>query len=147
MYLFVCSDLTYQECVTLCTRSYTLYKTPQTAVTFLLEAGGTSLVAIWRKVCVEGEWQEVGRTMLWIVTPFPRGLCNNSSKRSHLAAWLSRWHGEGGDDLARGHRSWFGWFVESWWMQGCRCLLIGWLWCTGGLWVDGYVRGLNPTPS
>lgn len=25
-----------------------------------------------------------------------------------------------------------GWFVESWRMQGCRCLLIGWLWCTGG---------------
>lgn len=40
-----------------------------------------------------------------------------------------------------------GWFVESWLMRGCRCLLIGWLWCTEGLWVDGYVRKLNPTPS
>lgn len=26
-------------------------KTPQNAVTFLLEAGGTSLVGVWRKVC------------------------------------------------------------------------------------------------
>lgn len=71
-------------------------------VTFLLEAGGTSLVAYGER-CVEGEWQEVGRTMLWIVTPFPRKLCNNSSKSQKPP---HRWHGEGWDDLARGHRSW-----------------------------------------
>lgn len=98
---------------------HSMYKTPQHAVTFLLEAGGTSLV-VYGERCVGGEWQKVGRTMLWIVTPFPRGICNTSSK-SHQP--LSRWLGEGWDDLARSHRSWL---AGLWNHGGCEGAGVCW---------------------
>lgn len=49
-------------------------------------------------------------------------------------------HGEGWGGLAKGHRCWLVCGV----MADARVqVLIGWFWCTGGLWVDGYVIDLN----
>lgn len=53
MYLIVCSNLTHQECNNVNSIIHTT-NTPQNVVTFLLEAGGTSLVAYGER-CVEEE--------------------------------------------------------------------------------------------
>lgn len=100
-------------------------------VTFLLEAGGTSLVAYMKKgVRVGGKvtrgWSEPCCEW-WL--HFPGGvfvggrgeLRLNSSKKQKTktknTSRFCRWHGEGAEtDWATGdHRSWLaGWLVESW---------------------------------
>lgn len=149
------------ESVKHCTPPRSNKQTTKTTVTSLLEAGGTSLVAFMKKgVRVGGKvtrgWSEPCCEW-WL--HFPRGvfvggrgeLRLNSSKKKpktkktkkKTTSRFSRWHGEGAETVwATGdHRSWLaGWWNHGGCRGGCRCLLIWWLWCTGGLWVDGYVE-------
>lgn len=126
---------------TLFTLSYTLLYLNTTKCCDLLAGSRRNFFSgVWRKVCgrrVTRGWSDHAVNG----DSISQGALERTAQKatSRLADGMERRFGQRSQEL-------IGWFVESWRMQGCRCLLIGWLWCTGGLWVDGYVRELNPTP-
>lgn len=99
--------------------------------------------------------------MLWMVTPFPQEGClwvggasfdwtANKKKTKKTKPKNQETLAVSADGMERGRRR-FGpqEITGADWLVGgimadvgvvCRCLLIWWLWCTGGLWVDGYVE-------